>query len=83
MTASLINTRNDMFFHEFYPYSGVGKCGIKQWNEAKVLHPQKCSIQMIHTPSFKSKAVALGVSLQIINGSKSNSNPVGSAKANI
>jgi hypothetical protein len=27
--------------------------------------------------------LALGVSLQIINGSKSNSNPVGSAKANI
>jgi hypothetical protein len=31
---------------------------------------------MTHTPSFKSKAVALGVSLQIINGSKSNSNPM-------
>jgi hypothetical protein len=30
MAASLINTRNDMFFHEFYPYSGVGKCGVKQ-----------------------------------------------------
>jgi hypothetical protein len=83
MTTSLINTRNDMFFHEFYPYSAVGKCGVKQWNEAKVLHPQKCWIRMTHTPSFKSKAVALGVSLQIINGSKSNSNPVGSAKANI
>jgi hypothetical protein len=30
MTASLINTRNDMFFHEFYPCSGIGKCGVKQ-----------------------------------------------------
>jgi hypothetical protein len=30
MIASLIYTRNDMFFNEFYPYSGVGKCGVKQ-----------------------------------------------------
>jgi hypothetical protein len=30
MTASLIYTRNDMFVYEFYPYSGVGKCGVKQ-----------------------------------------------------
>jgi hypothetical protein len=30
---------------------------------------------MIETPSFKSKAVAQGVSLQIINGSKSDRNP--------
>jgi hypothetical protein len=38
---------------------------------------------MIETPSYKSKVVALGVSLQIMNGNKNDINPVGSAKANI
>jgi hypothetical protein len=38
---------------------------------------------MIETPSYKSKAMALEVSLQIMNGNKNGSNPAGSAKANI
>jgi hypothetical protein len=37
---------------------------------------------MIETPSYKSKAVALEVSLQIKNGNTNGSNPIGSAKAN-
>jgi hypothetical protein len=44
---------------------------------------KKCLIQMTEIPSFKSKVVALGVSLQIINGSKSDRNPTGSAKETI
>jgi hypothetical protein len=38
---------------------------------------------MIDTPSYKSKAVALEVSLQIMNGNKNDINPTGCAKANI
>jgi hypothetical protein len=38
---------------------------------------------MTETPSYKSKAVALGVSLQIMNGNTNGRNPIGSAKANI
>jgi hypothetical protein len=38
---------------------------------------------MTETPSYKSKAVALEVSLQIMNGNKNDINPAGSAKANI
>jgi hypothetical protein len=30
ITSSLSNKRNDMFFHEFYPGSGLGYCGVKQ-----------------------------------------------------
>jgi hypothetical protein len=44
---------------------------------------KKCLIQMTEIPSFKSKAMALGVSLQIINGNKSDRNPAGSTKATI
>jgi hypothetical protein len=38
---------------------------------------------MTETPLYKSKVVALGISLQIMNGNKNNSNLAGSAKANI
>jgi hypothetical protein len=38
---------------------------------------------MTETPSYNSKAVALEVSLQIMNGNKNDINPVGNAKANI
>jgi hypothetical protein len=38
---------------------------------------------MTKTPSYKSKAVAVGVALQIMNGNTNGSNPAGSAKANI
>jgi hypothetical protein len=38
---------------------------------------------MTETPSYKSKAVALGVSLQIMNGNINGSNPAGNAKINI
>jgi hypothetical protein len=38
---------------------------------------------MTETPSYKSKVVALGVSLQIMNGNINGSNPVEKAKANI
>jgi hypothetical protein len=38
---------------------------------------------MTETPSYKSKVVALEVSLQIMNGNTTGSNPAGSAKANI
>jgi hypothetical protein len=38
---------------------------------------------MTETPSYKSMAVALEVSLQIMNGNTNGSNPSGNAKANI
>jgi hypothetical protein len=38
---------------------------------------------MTKTPSYKSKAMALEVSLQIMTGNTTGSNPVGSTKANI
>jgi hypothetical protein len=38
---------------------------------------------MTETPSYNSKVVALGVSLQIMNGNTNGSNPAGSAEANI
>jgi hypothetical protein len=38
---------------------------------------------MTETPSYKSKAVALGILVQIMNGNTNGSNSAGSAKANI
>jgi hypothetical protein len=38
---------------------------------------------MTETPSYKSKAMALEVSLQIMNGNKNDINPVGNTKENI